>query len=41
MEDGIELKENVYEYLEKISKEYNIIDKDQSLEDAYQEYLNL
>lgn len=31
MENGIELKDNVYAYLEKIAKEYNIIDKNKLL----------
>lgn len=40
MEEGIELKDNVYKYLEEILKEYNIVDKDKSLEEISVEDLN-
>lgn len=36
MEDGIDLKENVYSYLEKIAREYNILTEGQSLKDFAQ-----
>lgn len=36
MQEGIELNDNVYSYLEKIAREYNIIDKDQSLYEVLQ-----
>ena len=41
MENGIELKDNVYYYLEKITREYNIINKEQSLQELAYEDCNL
>lgn len=40
MKEGIELKDNVYTYLEKVAKEYKIIDEDQSLNEMSLQGLN-